>query len=132
MHITNHAGLWIAGLVDGVQACFAQEPGLDTEKIKKITGLEGKLDDAEGVFKVYKPRPDVKVSVDRIPMPPFMGLTSWAGFQKGKAAEAMVMGDLVLLEDEVNPVMSELFQAGLSVTALHNHFFHDEPRVFFM
>ena len=65
-------------------------------------------------------------------MPPFMGLTSWAAFTAGKEKETMVMGDLVLFEDEVNPVMSALFDAGLEVTALHNHFFYDEPRVYFM
>ena len=65
-------------------------------------------------------------------MPPFMGLTSWAAFSEGKRNAAMVMGDLVLFQDEVNPVMSSLLDNGLSVTALHNHFFFDEPRVFFM
>jgi hypothetical protein len=65
-------------------------------------------------------------------MPPFMGLTSWAGFTTGKKVEAMVMGDLVLMQDEVNPVMSAALDSGLSVTALHNHFFYDEPKVYFM
>jgi len=61
-----------------------------------------------------------------------MGLTSWAAFTAGKGAEAMVMGDLVLFQDEVNPVMSAALEDGLSVTALHNHFFFDEPKVYFM
>jgi hypothetical protein len=67
-------------------------------------------------------------------MPPFMGLTSWAAFVPGEkpGVEAMVMGDLVLFEDEVNPAMSAALDAGLEVTALHNHFFFDKPRVFFM
>src|SRR5882724_5188808 len=65
-------------------------------------------------------------------MPPCMGLTSWAAFTAGKGAEAMVMGDLVLFQDEVNPVMSAALENGLSVTALHNHFFFDEPKVYFM
>jgi hypothetical protein len=72
------------------------------------------------------------VNVDGWTMPPFMGLTSWAGFVDGKKEEAMVMGDLVLFQDEVNPVMSALFTSGLKVTALHNHFFFDEPKVYFM
>src|SRR5262249_32616348 len=75
---------------------------------------------------------DVKVNVDGWQMPPFMGLTSWAAFADGKKAPAMVMGDIVLLQDEVNPAMSAAFDAGLDVTALHNHFLFDEPRVFFM
>jgi ribosomal protein L18 len=61
-----------------------------------------------------------------------MGLTSWAAFSEGAKAPAMVMGDVVLLQDEVNPVMSAALDAGLEVTALHNHFFYDEPKVYFM
>src|SRR6185503_8917410 len=60
------------------------------------------------------------------------GLTSWAAFAPGVDAEAIVAGDLVLFEDEVNPVMSAALNSGLSVTALHNHFFFDQPRVYFM
>jgi hypothetical protein len=105
---------------------------LDTARIEEITGLKGTRDETEGVFKVTSPRTDVKVLVDGSALPPFMGLTSWAAFQTGKAAPAMVMGDLVLFQDEVNPVMSALLDAGVSVTALHNHFFFDEPKVFFM
>src|SRR5437016_12933682 len=78
---------------------------LDTAQIESATGLKGKLDEKEGVFKVSAPRSDVKVKVDGWQMPPFMGLTSWAAFTEGKKAPAMVMGDLVLLQDEVNPVM---------------------------
>ena len=74
----------------------------------------------------------MKVAVDEWVMPPFMGLTSWAAFTSGKSADAMVMGDLVLFQDEVNPVMSAALDAGLEVTALHNHFFFDEPKVYFM
>jgi len=109
-----------------------QAEKLDTARIEGITGLKGTRDETEGVFKVNSPRTDVKVVVDGSALPPFMGLTSWAAFQTGKSAPAMVMGDLVLFQDEVNPVMSALLDAGVSVTALHNHFFFDEPKVFFM
>ena len=105
---------------------------LDGAKIETATGLKGTLNEAEGVFKVTAPRNDVKINVDGWQMPPFMGLTSWAAFIPGKKAEAMVMGDLVLFQDEVNPVMSAALGAGLSVTALHNHFFFDDPKVYFM
>lgn len=105
---------------------------LDTAKIEQITGLKGKLNEKEGVFKVSQPRTDVKVSVDGWNMPPFMGLTSWAGFSPGRKKAFMVMGDLVLFQDEVNPVMSALFEQGIDVTALHNHFFYDDPKVYFM
>ena len=112
--------------------CLGQAPAFDTAKIEELTGLKGALNKAEGVFKVSAPRTDLKITVDGWVMPPFMGLTSWAAFQAGKNEGAMVMGDLVLMQDEVNPVMSALLDAGLSVTALHNHFFYDEPKTYFM
>jgi hypothetical protein len=103
---------------------------LDTAKIEELTGLKGKQ--TENVFKVSAPRDDVKVSVEAMPMAPFLGLTSWAAFTEMKAGSAMVMGDIVLFQDEVNPAMSAAFNAGLEVTALHNHFFFDQPKVLFM
>src|SRR5256714_6862995 len=109
----------------------AAEAALDTAKIDEITSLKGKLNAEEGVYKVTFPRDDVKVSVAGWQMPPFMGLGTWAAFQ-GTNEKAMMMGDTVLFEDEVNPVMSAAFDNGLSVTALHNHFFFDEPKVYFM
>jgi hypothetical protein len=105
---------------------------LDTTSIDSITGLKGKLNSEEGVYKVSQPRTDIRITVDQWPMPPFMGLTSWAAFQSGMGKNAMVMGDLVLMQDEVNPVMSALLDSGLEVTALHNHFFYDQPKVYFM
>lgn len=114
-----------------VSICNA-DAALDTNRIAVITGLPGAWNAAEGVFKVSSPRNDVPVKVDEWKMPPFMGLTSWAAFQAGKKAEAMIMGDLVLFEDEVNPVMSAALNNGLEVTALHNHFFFAEPQVYFM
>ena len=104
---------------------------LDTAKIDQITGLKGKLNEKEGVYKVTFPRSDVKIAVDGWTMPPFMGLGTWAAFTETKDG-AMVMGDTVLFEDEVNPTMSVALDNGLSVTALHNHFFFDHPKVYFM
>jgi hypothetical protein len=104
---------------------------LDTAKIDKITGLKGKLNEKEGVYKVTSPRADVKVVVDGWTMPPFMGLGTWAAFTETKNG-VMVMGDTVLFEDEVNTAMSAALDNGLSVTALHNHFFFDQPKVYFM
>jgi hypothetical protein len=104
---------------------------LDGAKIDALTGLKGKLNEKEGVYRVSLPRNDVKVSVDGWTMPPFMGLGCWAAFTETKQG-VMVMGDTVLFEDEVNPVMSAAFANGLSVTALHNHFFFDQPKVYFM
>lgn len=104
----------------------------DGATIEEITGLAGERDQASGVFKVTAPRNDVPVAVDGRRLPPFLGLTSWAAFAPGKDAESMVMGDLVLFEDEVNAAMSAALDNGISVTALHNHFFHDDPKVYFM
>lgn len=110
----------------------AGETSLDTASIEAITGLKGVSNQAEGTFKVSKPRNDVAITVDQVRMAPFMGLTSWATFTPGMKDRVMVMGDMVLFEDEVNPVMSVALNKGLEVTALHNHFFFDEPKVYFM
>jgi hypothetical protein len=113
-------------------AASSQDKKLDTARIDELTGLKGKLNEQENVYKVSAPRTDLKISVDKWEMPPFMGLTSWAAFMPGMKGEAMVMGDLVLMQDEVNPVMSVALEKGLQVTALHNHFFYDEPKVYFL
>ena len=105
---------------------------LDTAKIDQITGLKGKPNEKEGVYRVTFPRTDVKVEMDGWTMPPFMGLGTWAAFTAGSGSETMVMGDTVLFEDEVNAAMSCALDNGLSVTALHNHFFFDKPKVYFM
>lgn len=116
------AGVFLAGLVHGAS--------LDGARIEQLTGLKGA---ASGeVFKVTSPRNDVAVLVDGRAMPPFAGLTSWAAFEAGGRADAMVMGDFVLFQDEVSSAMKAALAHGLAVTALHNHFFYDEPRVFFM
>src|SRR5881398_1412992 len=112
-----------------ISSAFAAD--LNTARIDELTGLKGKMNEKEGVYKVTWPRNDVKVVVDGWTMPPFMGLGTWAAFTETKAG-AMVMGDTFLFEDEVNSAMSAALDNGLSVTALHNHFFFDQPKVFFM
>ncbi len=109
----------------------APAPGLDTAEIERLTGAKGSLDAASGVFKVSVPRNDLDVRVGGVRLHPRLGLTSWAAFQKAGDG-AMVMGDMVLLEPQVNPVMSAALDNGLEVTALHNHFFGDEPKLMFM
>jgi hypothetical protein len=111
--------------------CVSVAADLNTARIDELTGLKGKLNEKEGVYKITFPRSDVKITVDGWTMPPFMGLGTWAAFE-GSNDKALMMGDTVLFEDEVNPVMSAAFENGLSVTALHNHFFLDEPKVYFM
>lgn len=104
----------------------------EQNKIESLTGLKGTYNEKEKVFKASFPRNDVKISVDNVPWDPFMGLTSWTAFTPVDETNVMVMGDLVLLQDEVNPVMSILLNQGIGVTALHNHFFYDNPKVYFM
>jgi len=104
---------------------------LDMARIDQLTGLKGKMNEKEGVYKVTFPRNDVKVVVDGWTMPPFMGLGTWAAFTATQTG-AMVMGDTVLFEDEVNTAMAAAVDNGLNVTALHNHFFFDHPKVYFM
>jgi Domain of Unknown Function (DUF1259) len=104
---------------------------LDTAKIEQLTGAKGELNGKEGVFKVTVPRSDLKITVAGVKMTPPMGLASYAAFTKA-GGKTMVMGDTTLLEDQVNPVMSVALDSGLEVTALHNHFFWDSPKVMFM
>jgi hypothetical protein len=106
-------------------------PAFNTAEIEKLTGAKGKLDEREGVFKVSVPRADLKVTVGGVHLSPPMGLTTWAAFTHA-GDHTMVMGDLCLTEDQVNPVMSTALENGLEVTALHNHFFWDSPKVMFM
>jgi len=132
MKTSKMATLWLLmasiGLIAVARSLGAD---LDTAKIDTLTGLKGKLNEKEGVYKVTWPRNDVKIAVDGWTMPPFMGLGTWAAFTEAKNG-AMMMGDTVLFEDEVNPAMSVALDNGLSVTALHNHFFFDHPKVYFM
>lgn len=110
----------------------ADEAKLDTVKIQELTGVKGVWNKAQTVFKVGFPRKEVKVTVDGTALPPFLGLGTWAAFTPTQDGMVMVMGDNVLFQDEVNPVMSVALESGLDVTALHNHFFYDNPKVYFM
>ena len=83
-------------------------------------------------MKVNIPRNDVKVTVAGVAMPTPFGFGGWVAMTRGDEGRQVLMGDLVLLQDEVNPVMSALLDNGFDVTALHNHFFWDEPRMFYM
>ncbi|MDP9145416.1 MAG: DUF1259 domain-containing protein, partial [Actinomycetota bacterium] len=117
--------LWSTG------TSLAGEARLNTAAIERLTGAKGELSEKEGVFKVSMPRSDLAITVAGVKMTPPLGLTSWAGFQQA-GNQVMVMGDMVLLENQVNPVMSAALENGLEVTALHNHFLWDTPRVMFM
>jgi hypothetical protein len=102
---------------------------LDAERIGKAAGTKAA---AKGnVVRIEWPRNDVPVKVDGMSFKPAAGLGSWAAFIAAPHG-AMVMGDTVVFQDEVTPAMDAAFASGLEVTALHNHFFYDEPKVFFM
>jgi uncharacterized protein DUF1259 len=100
--------------------------------IDQATGAKGVYTPAEDTHKVTFPRSDIKVRVEGRPMAPFLGFSSWAAFTPSAHGGLIVMGDVVLLEDEVNPAMSAALDNGLEVTALHNHFFYESPRVMYM
>ncbi len=106
------------------------EGKLDADKIGTASGAKATTT-PDGVVRIGWPRTDVKVTVDGMPLKPFAGLGSWAAFTPTKHG-AMVMGDTVVFQDEVTPAMDTAFAGGLEVTGLHNHFFYDEPKVYFM
>jgi hypothetical protein len=108
----------------------APESKLDADKIGQAAGTKATTT-PDGVVRIGWPRTDVPVQVDGMPLKPFAGLGSWAAFTPAPHG-AMVMGDTVVFEDEVTPAMDAAFAGGLEVTGLHNHFFHDEPKVYFM
>jgi hypothetical protein len=121
-------GLGLVGT--GVFVSAQPERKLDAEKIGAAAGTKATTT-PDGVVRIGWARTDVKVKVDGMPLHPFAGLGSWAAFTPTKHG-AMVMGDTVVFQDEVTPAMDAAFAAGLEVTALHNHFFYDEPKVYFM
>ena len=126
---TFRRSLWtVLALVLGLQSAAL---ALDRAAIEKATGAKGTWNEAEKVFKVAVPRTDIHASVDGIKLTPALGLTSWAAFTD-MGDHVMVMGDMTLLENQVTPVMDEALRQGLEVTALHNHFFWDKPKVFYM
>lgn len=109
-----------------------QSRGLDAATVQglnHILGRSGTL--KEGVYKVAFPRSDLKVRVDGVEIKPGLALGSWAAF-KTAGEHTMLMGDLVLLENEINPVLSRLEANGIEVSALHNHVLHETPQVMYL
>jgi len=108
----------------------AQEIPAEYQQVLTTLGKQGDFKD--NVLKVNIPRNDVKVTVAGVATPTPFGFGGWVAMTKGDGGHQVLMGDLVLLQDEVNPVMSSLLENGIDVTALHNHFFWDEPRIYYM
>ena len=111
-------------------AAFAQDMPSDYQEVLK--SLDRKGDFKEGALKVNIPRSDLKITVAGVATPTPFGFGGWVAFTKASDGGEVMMGDLVLLQEEVNPVMSALLDNGIEVTALHNHFFWDDPHVYYM
>ena len=109
---------------------YGQQMPAEYDQALKMLGKQG--DFKENVLKINIPRNDLKVTIDGIETPTPFGFGGWLAITKGDGGMDVMMGDLVLVEDEVNPVMSALLDNGLEVTAIHNHFFFESPRIFYM
>jgi hypothetical protein len=126
------AGFCALALFNSRLLAVAQQPKphLDADTIATASGAKATRSD-DGVVRIAWPRADVSVKVDGVALRPFAGLGSWAAFTAAPHG-AMVMGDTVVFQDEVTPAIDAAFAAGLEVTGLHNHFFYDDPKVYFM
>jgi hypothetical protein len=124
------AGIVPVALMAQLVASASRDDKLDADRIAAASGAKATVT-PDGVVRIGWPRDDVKVQVDGVLLKPFAGLGSWAAFTRAPHG-AMAMGDTVVFQDEVTPAMDAAFAAGLEVTGLHNHFFYDEPKVYFM
>src|SRR5258708_6981546 len=108
----------------------AQEMPADYQEVLK--SLDRKGDFKAGVLKVNIPRNDLKMTMQGVSTATPFGFGGWIALTEAADGSDVMMGDLVLLQDEVNPVLSALLDNGIDVTALHNHFFWDDPHIYFM
>src|SRR6266496_700012 len=99
---------------------------------KKVDAALGKTATVSSEVHRYGfPRSDLQVTVDGVPIRPALALGGWVAFEPAHAG-AMVMGDLVLLETEINPVMAKLLDGGIDITAVHNHLLRADPQTFYL
>src|SRR5256885_17225703 len=104
---------------------------VDWKQVDAGLGKSGALQ-PDGAYKVGMPRSDLPVTIGGVAVKPALALGSWVAFKQVTDSEAMLMGDLVLLESEVGPVLGKLQDGGIEQTALHNHVLHESPRVMYM
>jgi uncharacterized protein DUF1259 len=126
------ARFWLAAALGTFGATLGWTQQMPAEYAQALKTLGKQGDFKANVLKINIPRNDVTVTIDGVATPTPFGFGGWLAMTKGDGGKEVMMGDLVLLQDEVNPVMSALLDQGLEVTALHNHFLFDEPRMFFM
>src|SRR6476469_10175336 len=126
----HFAGCELLMMTSLVSVAQAQDMPANYKQVLDTLGKTG--DYKANVLKVNIPRNDLSVTVANVKTPTPFGFGGWVAMSKGTGGMDVMMGDLVLTQEEVNPVMSALLDNGLDVTALHNHFFWDEPRVFYM
>jgi Domain of Unknown Function (DUF1259) len=124
--------MWMLVVIVGVGPSRVSAQEMPADYTAVLTTLEKSGDFKDGVLKVNIPRTDLKVTINQRPAPTPFGFGGWVALTKGDHEMDVLMGDLVLLESEVNPVMSAILQNGLDVTALHNHFFWEQPRIFYL
>jgi hypothetical protein len=120
----------LAGCGHGGNTTSASHDRLDADAIGKAAGTKT-MTAEDGTVGIRWLRDDVKVVVDKVPLNPVAGLASVAAFHPTRDG-AIVMGDMIVFQDEVTPAMDTAFKNGLEVTGLHNHFAFDEPKVYFM
>lgn len=120
--------VFVAALTSVAQK--ANNKSAEWQAVEQAIGRAGQVQ-SDGAYKVSFPRSDLKVTVEGVELKPALALGGWVAFSK-PGGDSMIMGDLVLTEEEVAPVMSSLQNAGIQVTALHNHLLHESPRVMYM
>jgi hypothetical protein len=123
---------WLALVLWILPASAFAQAAMPAEYQAVLTTLDKQGDFKENVLRVNIPRNDLHVVIDGVATPTPFGFGGWLALTKGTGGMDVMLGDLVLTESEVNPVMSALLTSGLDVTALHNHFFFDTPRVYYM
>ncbi len=126
----SRVGFGVVLLISVVAACRAQQPPTEWKQVEAAMGRSGQLQPGD-VMKFSLPRSDLRVTVAGTQIKPGLALGSWVAFKK-MGVQAMAMGDLVLTESEVGPVMKRLEDGGVQITALHNHLLNESPRVMYM
>ena len=121
--------IFICVLMFCVSPLHAQNSSLDTVTIEKITGIKGKAN--KGEYKITIPQNDLDVEVDGFKIIPPMGLGTWIAFTPAKEG-AMIMGDIILTENDLKPVQQEVIRQGLTISAIHNHFVRNHPNILYM